>query len=61
MEMIIKIFCIGCNDHEFKVDTDLFKSNSGIKLECPDCNRTTAITADAGGMIISELKPLNRE
>ena len=47
--MTIKIFCIACNGHEFKVDTDIFQRTQVVRLECPKCKRETVVYVEENG------------
>lgn len=49
--MAYKIFCIGCNGHEFKVDGDIFRQIQVLKLTCPKCKRVTVVYMAEDGEI----------
>ena len=45
--MTLKIFCISCNGHEFKVDRDIFQYTQVVKLTCPKCKHETVVYIEA--------------
>ncbi len=47
--MTLKIFCISCNGHEFKVDRDTFQYTQVVKLTCPKCKRETVVYVKEDG------------
>jgi hypothetical protein len=57
--MTFTIYCIGCGEHAFKLDNDIFRHTPVVELKCPDpdCGKSTRISLGKDGeMIMSEAK-----
>jgi len=53
--MTFTIYCIRCNEHEFKLDNDIFRHTPVVELKCPDCNKTTRVSVGKDGeLLVSE-------
>ena len=47
--MVLKIFCITCNEHEFKIDDSIFKGSPVVTMKCPKCEHETVIYVNPDG------------
>lgn len=52
--MVLTIYCIACNKHEFKLDSDILSHTPFVELKCPkpDCERSTRIYLGKDGEIV---------
>lgn len=47
----LKVYCIWCNEHAFRVDENILNDTPAIYLTCPRCEKVTAVTIQDGGSV----------
>jgi len=47
----LKVYCIWCNEHAFRVDENMLNDTPAVFLTCPRCEKVTAVTIQDGGSV----------